>query len=124
MAFERIRCVVCRAGARGDTQSMTLRLTKNDAASTTPASRIVLRRHGKCIVPPDSLKPRVYRVEQADARVPAVRAPGHSPATRAAKKGATKKTPTNTAAMTTIWIAIGCFSAATAGMRVWASTAD
>src|ERR1700730_13508006 len=49
---------------RGYTQSMTLRLTKNEAAITPIASRIIFRR----IVPPDRLRRGVYRGPVAGAR--------------------------------------------------------
>ena len=40
-------------GARGDSQSSIFRLTPNDTTTTALASRIVLRRDGRRIVPPD-----------------------------------------------------------------------
>ncbi len=40
-------------GARGDSQSSAFRLAKKDTATTALASRIVLRRNGRRIVPPD-----------------------------------------------------------------------
>jgi len=39
--------------ACGDNQSKAFRLTRNEAATTAVASRIVLRRIGRRIVPPD-----------------------------------------------------------------------
>ena len=38
---------------RGDSQSMAFRLTKNETATTAIASRIILSRIGRRIVPPD-----------------------------------------------------------------------